>query len=279
MTFPLEQSLGFLGLGLATGVYGTLIGAGGGFVLMPLLLLLYPEESPELLTSISLAVVFFNALSGSEAYALMRRVDYKSGLLFSLATVPGAVVGALSTSYVPRRTFDVIFGVLLAAGAVLLLARPRSRPAGGIPPSGPSLTRHLVDREGQHFDYSFNPTTGMVLSLFVGYASSFLGIGGGIIHVPALVFLLDFPVHVATATSHFILAIMAFTGTMVHVLTGTLNHGVHRTMYLALGALIGAQVGARLSNHVKDTWILRSLSLALGLVGVRIILAGLAGGR
>jgi uncharacterized membrane protein YfcA len=62
-----ERILGLIALGFGTGLYGTLIGAGGGFVLMPVLLLLYPAEGPEILTSISLAVVFFNALSGSES--------------------------------------------------------------------------------------------------------------------------------------------------------------------------------------------------------------------
>ncbi|MBP1740486.1 MAG: putative permease [Deltaproteobacteria bacterium] len=96
-----------MALGFGVGAYGTLIGAGGGFVLMPLLLILYPKESPEILTSISLAVVFFNALSGSEAYGLMRRIDYRSGLMFAAATVPGAVVGAMNTSHVPSPTFAI----------------------------------------------------------------------------------------------------------------------------------------------------------------------------
>jgi uncharacterized membrane protein YfcA len=108
--FSSETYILFLALGFAVGTYGTLIGAGGGFVLMPVLLLLYPNESPETLTSISLAVVFMNALSGSAAYAPMRRIDYKSGCLFGLATVPGAIVGALNTSHVPRRLFDTVFG-------------------------------------------------------------------------------------------------------------------------------------------------------------------------
>ena len=64
------------------------IGAGGGFVLMPVLLLVYPEMKPEHVTAISLAVVFFNALSGSESYVLMRRIDYKSGLMFASAAYP-----------------------------------------------------------------------------------------------------------------------------------------------------------------------------------------------
>lgn len=89
--------IGLISLGFIVGTYGTLIGAGGGFVLMPILLILYPRESADRLTAISLAVVFFNALSGSGAYARMKRIDYKSGLMFAAATIPGAIIGALST--------------------------------------------------------------------------------------------------------------------------------------------------------------------------------------
>jgi uncharacterized membrane protein YfcA len=278
--FSSETYILFLALGFAVGTYGTLIGAGGGFVLMPVLLLLYPNESPETLTSISLAVVFMNALSGSAAYAPMRRIDYKSGCLFGLATVPGAIVGALNTSHVPRRLFDTVFGVLLVVASVFLALRPNLQGTGGRGyGSGRWWTkRHLVEADGMRSDYAFNPVLGVVLSLFVGYVSSFLGIGGGIIHVPALVFLLNFPVHVATATSHFILAIMALTGTLVHVLNGTLTHGVHHLILLSIGVVLGAQVGAHLSQVVKGQWIIRSLSVALGLVGVRILFLVLRGG-
>jgi uncharacterized membrane protein YfcA len=196
--FTAEKFLALIALGFCVGAYGTLIGAGGGFVLMPLLLILYPKESPEILTSISLTVVFFNALSGSEAYGLMKRIDYRSGLMFAAATV-------------------------------FLLFRPGAPKATSQQSSDSRyrITRHLVDAHGHHYDYSFNPLLGIALSMFVGYASSFLGIGGGIIHVPVLGYFLHFPVHVATATSHFVLAIMALTGTVVHILTGTFAHGVH----------------------------------------------------
>jgi len=73
--------------GFLIGAYGTLIGAGGGFILVPLLLLFYPNESPDTIASISLAVVFFNAFSGTIAYARLKRVDYGSGLILSAATV------------------------------------------------------------------------------------------------------------------------------------------------------------------------------------------------
>jgi len=271
------QYLELVALGVGVGAYGTLIGAGGGFVLMPVLLLMYPNQNAELLTSISLAVVFFNALSGSEAYALMKRTDYRSGLIFSAATIPGAILGALNTAYVPRRLFDFIFGVLLLAAAGFLAWRPQRFGMDPKPvrPIHHKVVRHLVDAHGTRYDYSFNLLLGITLSVMVGYLSSFLGIGGGIIHVPALSYLLNFPVHIATATSHFILAIMALTGTVVHILTGAFHHGVHRTVALAIGVVLGAQIGARLSEKIQGGWIIKGLAMALGVVGVRILILAL----
>jgi uncharacterized membrane protein YfcA len=268
-----EHYLFLVALGMGVGCYGTLIGAGGGFVLMPVLLLLYPDQNVDLLTSISLAVVFFNALSGSEAYAMMKRIDYRSGLLFSIATVPGAVLGALNTSGVPRHLFDSIFALMLLAVAVFLGLKSgrtyTSKVHTGTIRFG--VSRRLIDAHGTEYKYKFNWVLGMAISAVVGYISSFLGIGGGIIHVPALCCLLGFPIHIATATSHFILAIMALTGTVVHISTGVFAQGAHRTIALAIGVVLGAQIGARLSDKVKGDWIIRGLAIALALVGMRIL--------
>ena len=263
-------------LGLVLGVLGTLIGAGGGFILMPVLLLLYPRANPETITSISLAVVFFNALSGSWAYARMRRIDYKSGLLFAAATVPGAIIGALTTSYIPRQLFNIIFGLLMIAAAVYLCfyRMDKLKPIGE--KSDRHMARNVVETNGAVHVFSYDLRIGMWLSLFVGYVSSLLGIGGGIVHVPAMVRLLNFPVHIATATSHFILAIMALTGTIVHIATGSFSHGgVRETIYLAIGVLLGAQGGAWLSARVHGLWIIRGLAAALAFVGIRILILAL----
>jgi uncharacterized membrane protein YfcA len=261
-------------LGFVVGTYGTLIGAGGGFVLMPVLLLLYPDESPEIITSISLAVVFFNALSGSWAYARMKRIDYKSGFLFAAATIPGAVLGAFSTAYVPRRLFDAVLSIFMIAASLFLLLNVSRKK--GVSKRNYHFDRYFTEKDGTIYTFSYNPIVGTGLSFLIGYFSSFLGIGGGIIHVPVLVHLLNFPVHIATATSHFILAIMALTGSVVHIVTGTFSSGVHRTIALAIGVLLGAQVGALLSKRVHGKWILKGLAIALGLVGIRIFIMALS---
>jgi uncharacterized membrane protein YfcA len=259
-----------IGLGMVVGTYGTLIGAGGGFVLMPVLLMLHPEAKPDQLTAISLAVVFFNALSGSQSYAFMKRIDYKSGLIFAAATIPGAIIGAFNTSAVPRYIFNGIFAVLLIGAAIFLSWRPKVAPRSETHVHSPYAWRIVETADGERLYYNFNPLLGIVISMAVGYLSSFLGIGGGIIHVPALVFFLDFPVHIATATSQFMLAIMALTGTLVHIWDGSLKQVVEPTLCLAIGVLLGSPVGAQLSSRLRGPWIIRSLALALGVVGIRI---------
>jgi uncharacterized membrane protein YfcA len=238
-------------LGIGVGAFGTIVGAGGGFVLTPILLLLYPHDPAKTITAISLTVVFFNASSGSIAYARQRRIDYRAGVVFALATLPGAVGGALLTATVARRTFDVTMAcVLLGLGAWILLG---GRGEVHVP-------RHRL-------------VLGALYSLAVGFVSSFLGIGGGIIHVPLLVRALGFPTHVATATSHFVLAIMGGAGAATHALTGGFahHHGVRRAAALSAGVVVGAQAGARLSVAISGIVIQRLLAAALLALAVRLL--------
>jgi uncharacterized protein len=112
--------------------------------------------------------------------------------------------------------------------------------------------------------------TGIMISFLVGFLTSLLGIGGGIIYVPALTSLLNFPIHVATGTSHFILATMALAGTIVHIFLGNLKGQWLTLIYLGSGVIVGAQGGAYFSHYAKPDWIIRALALALLLVGIRI---------
>jgi len=260
--------LGFVCLGVAVGSFGTLIGAGGGFLLLPLLLFMYPHDPPSVLTGISLSVVFANALSGSVAYARMRRIDMRAGMVFALAGIPGAVLGAMTTNRLDRNVFDPMLGLALIVGAGVVVARARVAAITG-PVSG---HRRLVDSEGTVHVYKPRVGLGALVSVAVGFVSSLLGIGGGILHVPLMVYLLGFPVHLATATSHFVLAILALVGVLTHLADGSISAGLDRTIPLVVGVLVGAQVGAWFSTRVHGPWIMRGLAIALAAVGIRLLL-------
>ena len=262
----------FVLLGLAVGALGTLLGLGGGFILMPVLLILYPHEPSAYLTATSLAVVFCNAVSGAAAYTRQKRIDFRSGLIFACAAIPGTIIGALGTDLVSRTAFNAVFGAALVAGAVFLIFKPHGRKEAQIDLPAPGLTtRSFTDSEGQTHTYSFRLRTGVIISLGVGVLSSFLGIGGGIIHVPAMVYLLNFPVHIATATSIFMLAIMSLSGVTTHIVNGTLDHGWLTIICLAAGVIGGAQLGARLSKRLKGRGILLVLATVLIFVGLRFL--------
>jgi uncharacterized membrane protein YfcA len=259
-------------LGFAVGAFATIVGVGGGFILVPTLLLLYPDESPAVITSITLAVNFCNSTAGSIAYARMGRIDFRSGLQFAAVSLPGAMVGAYVTDFIPRRSFDGLFGVALFLVAVMLfVARENGRKPLPVAPSRGTAVRRLTERNGTTHEYAFDARLGAGLSFVIGFVSSVLGLGGGIINVPAMVRVLNFPVHVATATSHLIVALMSLSATVVHFSTGAFSHGFRRTALLAIGVLLGAPLGARLSSKVKGGLILRALAIALAAIGVRLL--------
>jgi len=265
---PPTHALALALFGVIVGALGTLIGAGGGFLLMPLLVFLYPLDSASILTGISLSVVCANAISGSFAYARMRRIDYRSALIFAAAGLPGSILGAWATHFIDRRVFDPMVGAFLIAGGVFIAIRPV-----GPRPEATSGTRTLVERDGTTHVFTPRVWLGALMSVGVGFVSSLIGIGGGIIHVPAMVYLLGFPTHVATATSHCVLAILSLAGVLVHLHDGTLRPGITRIVPVAAGVLFGAQIGARISSRVHGRWILWGLAMALASVGLRLVLA------
>lgn len=264
-------------IGFLIGTIGTLIGAGGGFVLVPLLIIVHPGFTPETITAISMAVVACNAISGSAAYMSTKRIDYKAGIIFAICTIPGSILGVYTTKIIPRDVFDIIFGILLFGLAVFLFFKGGKKQTI----SKPVIIRkgwvqqHIEDKWGQKYDYAYDLRKGSLLSVFVGYFSPLLGIGGGIIHVPAMVEWLRFPVHIATATSHFILAIMATVSVIVHISQGSYQDPLILKMVIGLGigVIPGAQLGAYLSRRIQGKIIIKALAVSLGIVGIRILLS------
>jgi uncharacterized membrane protein YfcA len=254
----------YVPIGFLVGTYGTIIGAGGGFIIVPLLVFLFPDDGPAMITAASLAVICVNAASGTIAYAVQKRISYRTGIFFAAATIPGALLGSYLTGFIPRRVFSLVFGCLLiAVAAALAITRSLHRS-----PSASHGDRAPILRPSQI-------ALGMCLSLLIGCFSSLVGIGGGLIHVPLLTWLFNFPLHIATATSHFVLIFTALAGVIEHILDRTWPIHLLRDALLAAGVVAGAQLGAFLSRKIAAPWIIVGLATALGLVGVRLMLTAL----
>jgi uncharacterized protein len=259
-------------IGLFIGAFGTLIGVAGGFILIPILLFMYPQESPATITSITLTVAFFNALSGSVAYFRQKRVDLKSGLLFAITAIPGAILGSFIVNYLSRGLFQYIFGSLLLVIALYITFRPEKKLSGRFLNMW-NTTCKITDANNNVHQYCYNLPLGMTIAFFVGVISSLLGIGGGIIHVPALTQIMGFPMHIATATSHFMVAITTFSAIVTHIIQNTFTADVGRALVLSVGAVIGAQFGAKLSQKVSARVIVRLLAAGLIIVALRLLIS------
>ena len=256
-------------------VFGSIIGAGGGFLLMPVLLIMYPGDPQQKLTFISLFAVLVNAVTASFNYARQGRIDYRSALLLGACTIPTSILARILEGCVDRRHFSAMFGGLLIAIAVFIVWRMRRAGDSGwhaaeIRPGW--WRRQITDASGATFTYGFDLRVAVAVSMVEGFIAAFFGIGGGILHMPVMTQLLHFPPHIAAATSLLVLSIGAFAA----VGTDLLKHGGDVPMTLALvagvGGFLGAQVGTRIARRISGRKLLYLLAIALAVVGVRLLL-------
>lgn len=251
------EYIAYVVIGFFIAALGTLIGAGGGIIFVPLFLYLFPSWEPTTVIGTSLTIVMFNAISGTQAYVRQKKVYYSAAILFSIATFPGAIIGAIWSNHFNGSTFRLSFGLLLLFLSMVI------------------AYKNITKKEERSVEtlqvgeFSYNRVLGVAISIVVGFISSIFGIGGGVIHVPALIYLLGFPTHIATATSHFILSISTIVGVTVHYMEGHINLIVAGCC--SLGAVFGAQAGARISRRTKPKAILIILSGALALLAIRLI--------
>jgi uncharacterized membrane protein YfcA len=173
-----------------------------------------------------------------------------------------------------RRTFDALLGVLLLLVGIFVLLH-RRMPIYIRTHRRGEIVRQLRDAEGHLYLYSYRPLRAVTIAFFAGFVSSLFGIGGGVLQVPAFVYLLNFPTHIAIATSQFMLMATGLTGFLTHLSSSPLEEGWRRTGMLVLGVVFGSQAGARLSSRLPGHQLHWVLGIALLIVAVRLLVSGL----
>lgn len=276
-------------VGFVTGVFGVLVGAGGGFILVPILRILF-DKDPEIVAGTVLALVAANSISGAFAYRYMRLVDRRSAYLFAAAAIPGSVLAPFALKKALEGLpgiFDAMFGVLLVALAVRMatqqfdsrrqsrIARARSRRRSIVSPR--ALHRRRITAEsGETFRYRLHERWAVLINFVLGFVSSFFGVGGGFLRTPILVYAFGFPVQVAVATSIFALSFYTTAGAATHAFLGNIEW-FPTFIFGGIGLVTGGQIGARLSGKVQGPWVLRLLMLVILAMGVQLVIQGIRG--
>jgi hypothetical protein len=249
-------ALELFGAAFLASVFGSRVGLGGGFILVPILRL-FLGFSPAYAAGTSLVLIVANSASGALTYLLQRRVHLKIGLLIAAGGLPGSILGAIASFHISARLFDTILAVLLLAVAVDMAWNAQRRMAG----------RPEHERVTSIKGMSYRAALG--LGFIVGIFSSLFGLGGGIVLVPSFLYFSELPAHSISATSHFAILLTSPVGLVVHILQRDI---VGRDILpLVAGGLLGGPIGARLSLRLKSPQLLIVVAIALVTAAVSLI--------
>ncbi len=239
---------------------GSLVGMGGGVVLIPSMLFLhhytdtFAWATPQVIVGISLIAMVFTAFSSTVSYYKNDRIHVKIGLLFLTGSVPGSILGAYLNQFINADYFSLYFGFLMITLSFLFLFKRNKHENDDNTRKTPALSVFII-------------------SLIVGGISGMFGIGGGSIIVPALIFLFGLSIHTAAATSMFVILFISIISAGTHIVLG--HVAWEYVLLFILGAWIGGTLGAKINQLVKGNvleWILR---LLLIVIGIRLIIEGM----
>lgn len=262
-------------LGLIIGCYGTIVGIGGGPLIMPILIFFYGWES-EVLVATSLFIVMLNSASGCIGYAMQKRIDYKGGLKFTLAAMPGAFISSYIHHLVNLNFFNIIFGIfliLLAGYTIFSIGRLDKSAAQKQQSLKTALDQgfrrvRFTDAFDVKYDFYSNDKMGISLNFLLGFFCGFLGIGGGVFQVPILLFILFYPTHIATATSQFVTLLTCVVALLPHIFLGNVMYG--EALWMGVGVIVGAQIGARIAAKLNTKVTLYLFIVILVVLAIKL---------
>lgn len=264
----MEVGLLLLAGGIAAGAFGSLLGLGGGLLIVPLLSLGFGLPLREAV-GVSLVCVIVTSSASAGVYLQRRQANLRLGMVLELFTGIGAVIGGAIAFLLDERLLAGAFAALLLYVAVAM-ARAGRRAAPPAPDEvSPDVEADLDgdaegDAEPDEDTATVDPDAGTLglspdrvrrmplgaaVSVGAGVASALLGIGGGIIKVPLMHVVLGVPLRISTATSNLMVGITASTSAIVYLLRGGID--AYAAGPTAVGVFIGASLGSRLGHRVN----------------------------
>ena len=259
---------------IAAGGFGSLVGIGGGLIIVPVLTIALGYDVKAVIAA-SLIGVIATSLSASPKFIRSGIADRRIGLFLLIFAAAGGLTGGLAAGLLDGRMLSLAFALLLMAVALQMLRQARN-PTALLPVSEADeaaglASSYLEPSTGELVSYRASRLApGAAVSFFSGSVSGLLGVGGGVINVPTMNVLMRVPLRVATTTSTYMLAATAVTSSVVYISTGQLDAMLAAPV--ALGVIVGAQFGSRLSMRVSQQtlrliFITVALIFAVGMFG------------
>ncbi len=247
------SSLWLFPIAVGAGAFGSMLGLGGGIILVPALTLLMGVDI-KIAVATSLVGVAATSCAGVQTYLQSGLVDWRIAVRLLIPTVSGAIAGGLLLPFLsPRWVAGLFILLIFYVLGQMVWAMRHPRPAS--PQGGECRAR-------------WNPqqrTIAVGLSLFGGITSAILGVGGGLIQVPLLHAILKAPLRCAIGTSTFLIGATASTSALLYLVQGKLQPDI--VVPATLGVLVGARLGAKFAQRVPAT-VLRLLFLGVMLYTV-----------
>ncbi|MCK5547936.1 MAG: sulfite exporter TauE/SafE family protein [Thermoplasmata archaeon] len=260
---------------LFAGFLGSILGLGGGALLVPILVI---GLDVPILTAIgvSLIGIVANSTIATTNYLKEGYTNIRLGILLVSVTVLGAIIGAFIAIYVFREVLQFIFAIVLFfIAAFMLVFRGKEI---SVERSGKSD----LGLSGEYYDRSIDKRTsydvtgikkGMSAGFGAGNLSGILGVGGGIVNVPAMNIWMKVPMKAAVATSQLMVGLTTLAGGLVYYAHGYVDALI--TVFVVLGCLIGAGTGSRLAPRIKTDALKKAFVVLLIIVAVLMILKSL----
>lgn len=263
-------------LGFAIAAPASMVGLGGGILIVPTLILVFglPAQNA---VAVSLLAMCGTTFSASIGYVRQRRVDYKLGLLYDIMDIPGVALGAYLTTILPSNILAGLCGFFVMVISLLLISnRRRNRRAAESSTTsseqnaGKAWERRKTDSSNQLFAYAIRyPSLALLSSFAGGLFTGLVGLGGGITDTTTMI-LVGVPPHIAVASSEFAMALTNGAGVITH---GIIQNILWEyAIPMTIGTFIGAQIGVLAAKRVKGQTLISILSVTALILGIRLIL-------
>jgi uncharacterized protein len=263
-------------ISVVAGFLGSLLGLGGGMIVVPALTLLLHVDI-RLAIGASIVSVIATSLSAAAAYVRDRLANIRVAMFLELGTTLGAITGAYIAGIIHARFLFILFGLILGYSAIAMI-RGRRRDENGVVP-GPWArvlrlkSSYFDDAVGEEIVYQpVRARIGLGLMYIAGTVSGLLGIGSGALKVPAMDLAMELPIKVSTATSNFMIGVTAAASAGVYFSRGQIDPFIAAPV--AIGVLGGAFIGSQTLGRIGSRAVRIVFVVVLVLIALQMLIKG-----